>query len=287
MTDRLTIMAVHAHPDDEVFSMGGTLAWYAQQGIQTVLVTCTRGEEGEIVDPELNTPEVRTRLGEVRSTELHCAVQALGIQSLEFLGYRDSGMADTPSNAHPESFHRADLEEAALRLVRLIRRYRPQVLVSYDPTGTYGHPDHIKAHRITMQAFETAGDSSVAPEAEPTWQPKKLYYCGTSSAQFERWRAVAAEAGLDIPWLNRPLRPGEARRGLPAEEITTSINVAEYLPNKIAAFRCHRTQIRQDFHFFTVDDQVLRRAFYDECFVRVRTLVEAPIPEADLFAGLR
>jgi mycothiol conjugate amidase Mca len=280
-------MSVHAHPDDEVFSTGGTLAKYAEQRVHTVLVTSTYGEEGEIVDPTLNTEETRAHLGEVRTEELRCAVAALGIETLEFLGYRDSGMAGTASNDHTASFHQADLEEATGRLVRLVRTYRPHVLMSYDPNGSYGHPDHIKAHKITVKAFDAAGDPSMYPEAGPIWQPKKLYYSGMSSGQFDRWRRLAVEAGLDSPWLNRARPEGEERRGLPAEEITTFIEVKEYLPRKIAAFRCHRTQIRDDFFFYTVPEEFARRAFFDECFIRVRSLVEAPVPEDDLLAGLR
>lgn len=287
MTDTLTLMAVHAHPDDEAFATGGILTKYAAEGVHTVLVTCTGGEEGEIVDPELNTPEIRDRLGDVRAAELRLAAQELNVESLEFLGYRDSGMAGTPSNNHPGCFNMADIDEATGRLVRLVRRYKPDVLVSYDPSGTYGHPDHIKAHLITVRAFDDSGNAEAYPDAGPVWQPKKLYYCGISTTQIERWRALAAEAGLDIPWLNRPLREGEPRRGLPGEEITTIVNVAEYLPRKIAALRPHRTQIRSDFFYFSVPEEVLRKAFFDEQFIRARSLVDAPLPEDDLFAGLR
>ncbi len=131
MSDRLTLMIVHAHPDDEVIGTGGTFARYNDEGVRTVLVTATLGEEGEIVVPELNTPEVKARLAEVRREELRKATAIIGIAHQEFLGYRDSGMVGTPSNQHPECFHQADLGEATGRLVKLIRAYRPQVLVSY------------------------------------------------------------------------------------------------------------------------------------------------------------
>src|SRR5262245_7910064 len=143
MTEPLTLMIVHAHPDDEVIGSGGTLARYSDEGVQTVLVTATLGEEGEIVVADLNTPEVKARLAEVRREELRRAAAILGITHQEFLGYRDSGMAGTPANDHPDCFHQADMEEATGRLVRLVRAYRPQVLVSYNEHGGYGHPDHI------------------------------------------------------------------------------------------------------------------------------------------------
>jgi mycothiol conjugate amidase Mca len=286
MAEQLTIMAVHAHPDDEVFSTGGTLAKYADEGIHTVLITCTRGEEGEIVDPEMNVEEVKPRLGEVREAELRCAVAALGIQTHEYLGYRDSGMDGTESNQNPASFHMADQDEATGRLVRLVRRYRPHVLMSYDENGSYGHPDHIKAHQITVRAFEAAGDAAAYPEAGPAWQPRKLYFSGLSRGQFERWRRMAEEAGMESEWLRRRT-DDERPRGLPQERITTVVDVTPYLERKRAAFRCHRSQIARDSLMLTVPEDFARRAMYDEAFIRVRSLVEAPLPEDDLFAGLR
>lgn len=284
MDRRLTLMTVHAHPDDEIFSTGGTLAKYADEGLHTVLVTCTYGEEGEIVDPEL--AHVQPYLAKVRAEELRCAVEALGIETQEFLGYRDSGMVGTPSNGNPESFHMADPDEATGRLVRLIRRYRPQVLVSYDENGSYGHPDHIKAHQITTLAFDAAGDPTRYPEAGQAWQPQKLYICGVSRGQFVRWRALAEEAGIESEWLRRG-DESDPPRGLPQDQITTAVEVTPFLKRKDAAFRCHRTQIRTDSFFITVPEAFARRAFYDECYIRVRSLVDAPVPEDDLFAGLR
>lgn len=286
MAERLTIMCVHAHPDDEVFGTGGALARYADEGAHTVLITCTRGEEGEIVDPSMNIDEVKPRLGEVRTEELRCAVRALGIETHEYLGYRDSGMAGTESNHNPASFHMADMHEATERLVRLVRRYRPRVLTSYDENGSYGHPDHIKAHQITVRAFDAAGDARAYPEAGPAWQPKKLYYSGFSRGQFERMLRVAEELGIESEWLRR--RPSdETPRGLPQERITTTLDVTPYLDRKRAAFRCHRSQIREDSFMLTAPEEFARRAMYDEVFIRVRSLVEAPTPEDDLFAGLR
>ena len=286
MNEALTFMAVHAHPDDEIFSTGGTFAKYAEQGIHTVLVTCTGGEEGEIVDPTMVAEEVKPHLREVRERELRCAVKELGIQTLELLGYRDSGMAGTPSNQNPDCFHMADPEEATGRLVRLVRRYRPQVLVSYDENGSYGHPDHIKAHQITDLAFDAAGDPARYPEAGPAWQPQKLYICGLARGQFERWLRVAEEEHVELPWL-RDRTESDPPRGLPQERITTTVQIGDYLDRKRAAFRCHRTQIGDDSFVVSIPEAVARKAFYDECYIRVRSLVDAPVPEDDLFAGLR
>ncbi|HYF64775.1 MAG TPA: PIG-L family deacetylase, partial [Herpetosiphonaceae bacterium] len=177
MTEQpLTIMLVHAHPDDEVISTGGIALKYQEQGARVVLVTCTRGEEGEIVDPELNTPENKARLAEIRDVELAEALKVLKISDFHQLGYRDSGMINTPANEHPESFNKADLAAATGRLVELVRRYRPQVLISYNEEGGYGHPDHIAAHKITVAAFHAAGDPEQYPEAGEPWAPAKLYY---------------------------------------------------------------------------------------------------------------
>src|SRR5579864_6399480 len=156
-------MAVHAHPDDEC-STGGTLARYAAEGYNTVLVTCTNGEEGEVVDPDMDPAEVKPRLGDVRLGELNAAVGVLGVAHLEMLGYRDSGMVDTPPNEDPRSFNKADPDEATRRLVALIRQYEPDVLFTYAEDGGYGHPDHLMAHKITVAAFDVAGDPAYHPE---------------------------------------------------------------------------------------------------------------------------
>ncbi len=283
----LAVMTVHAHPDDEVFATGGMLALYAEQGIHTINVCCTGGEEGEIVDPALNTSETRARLREVRKGELEAAARVIGIETLDYLGYRDSGMAGTEANQNPACFHMADPDEATRRLVRLVRRYRPQVLVSYDENGSYGHPDHIKAYQVTGRAFDAAGDPKQYVDAGMPWQPSKLYMCGRSTDQIERWRALAEELDLNIPWLRNPPPPDSPPRGIPSERITTRVDVVSYAERKVAALRCHRTQIAPEFFLFDVRPEIVLRAFGDEEYVRVRSTVDAPLPERDLFAGLR
>ncbi len=171
MAETLTFMAIHAHPDDEVIGTGGTLAHYADEGIQTVLVTCTLGEEGEIVVAEWDTPENHAKLDVIRRQELQEAVDILKISHLEILPYRDSGMMGRPSNEHVECFNKADPQEATGRLVALVRRYRPHVMVTYNEEGGYGHPDHLMAHRITVDAFAAAGDATQYPDAGEPWTP--------------------------------------------------------------------------------------------------------------------
>src|SRR5262245_37318155 len=193
MAESLTIMIVHAHPDDEAIGTGGVLARYSAEGVRTVLVTATLGEEGEIVVPELNTPEVKAKLAEVRREELNQAVAILGVSNLEILGYRDSGMARSEAKSHPDCFKLAAPDEAPGRLVRLVRASQPQVLVSYNEFGGYGHPDHIACHKATVAAFDAAGDPARYPDAGLPWAPQKLYYTNSPRRQFQRaWEEMQA-----------------------------------------------------------------------------------------------
>src|ERR687898_3255465 len=174
-----TLMTVHAHPDDETIGTGGTMAKAVAAGHRVVLVTCTRGEMGEIVVPDLDTPDNHRRLGELRAGELERAMGQLGVTEWENLGYHDSDMMGRPGNHDPRSFWQADLDEAARRLVWLIRRYQPDVVTTYNAFGGYGHPDHIRVHDVTVRAFPRAGDASWYQEQLETglepWAPAKLY----------------------------------------------------------------------------------------------------------------
>src|SRR5918911_3528093 len=190
-------MTVHAHPDDEAIGTGGVLARYADEGMRTVLVTCTGGEVGEIADPALATPDT---LGEVRARELAESVRILGVSRSVKLGYRDSGMAGTETNGDPRSFFQADLEEATGRLVRVVREERPQLLVTYDDSGGYGHPDHVRAHLITVAGFEAAGDPARFPEAGPPWRPSKLYFTAFTRSGALRFAEMLRERGIEAPW---------------------------------------------------------------------------------------
>ncbi|GIX47977.1 MAG: mycothiol S-conjugate amidase [Candidatus Tectimicrobiota bacterium] len=284
MAEPLTLMAVHAHPDDECLSTGGVLARLAREGVRTVVVTATRGEEGEIVDPQL--APLRPRLGEVRVQELLCACKRLQVAALYLLGYRDSGMAGTPANAHPACLAQADLHEATGRLVRLIRAVRPHVLICYDEQGGYGHPDHVRVNRITVAAFHAAGDLHRFPEIGPApWQPRKLYYTAAPRSRvLLRYRLLQA-MGLPTP-LERPdFDP--TRVGTPDAQITTRVDIRPFLESKLAALRCHRSQIAPDYWFLRLPDEVRREHFGEECFVRVASHVPVAASEDDLFAGLR
>jgi mycothiol conjugate amidase Mca len=284
--DRLTLMAVHAHPDDECIGTGGVLTRYSDEGLYTVLVTATRGEEGEIVDPEMDPEAMRPHLGEVRVAELQQACQRLGIDECHILGYRDSGMAGTPANTHPACLAQADLYEATGRLVRLIRDLRPHVLICYDEDGGYGHPDHIQVHRLTVAAFHAAGDATQYPEigAAP-WQPQKLYYTAYPRsyilARYEMLRAMGEDTPLDRPDFD------PSKVGTPDERITTHVDVRPYLARKVDALRCHRTQVAADWWYFRLPSDVLAEKFGHEFFIRMVSHVQVNGDEQDLFAGLR
>jgi len=277
----LCLMAVHAHPDDEVFLSGGILARCAAQGARTVLVTCTDGAVGEILDPEAATPE---NLAEVRERELRAACAILGVRDLYLLGYRDSGMVGTPDNDDPRSFNQADLDEAIGRLVAIVRKTRPQVMVTYTEDGGYGHPDHIRAHQIAVAAYDAAADPLRYPEQglEP-WAPAKLYYGIWTRSGYQRFLQVLKEEGLPPPW--EP-EEGDSDAGAPDEMVTAEVDVAAYVPVKQRALAAHRTQIARDSPFLRLATEKLRAAMPSEQFALAKSRVEAPAHEDDLFTGV-
>ena len=285
MPTPLTIMAVHAHPDDEAIGTGGILARYADEGFRTVLVTCTGGEVGEIAHPTMATPD---NLGEVRERELRRACDILKVSHLELLGYRDSGMAGTEANQHPRAFARADLDDAAGRLVALVRRHRPQVIVTYDDNGFYGHPDHINANRITVRAFATAGDSAAYPEQDlAPWTPKKLYYTAVARSAIASFGARLAEYGIDPPLRDQDAEGDTPPFGTPDELVTTVVDVAGVVERKRRALWAHATQMGANVFFARMPPELFDELFGRESFQLVEARVAAPIPETDLFAGLR
>lgn len=287
MAERLTLMTVHAHPDDECMTTGGVLARYGREGLRTVLVTATRGEEGEVVDPEMDPAEVKPKLGDVRVAELERSCQHLGVEELHVLGYRDSGMVGWDANNHPDCLAQADLHEATGRLVQLIRQIRPHVLTCYDKDGGYGHPDHIQVHRMTVAAFHAAGDATQYRDGglQP-WQPQKLYYTAyPRSYTWSRYALMRAH-GAEPP-SDRPDFDPHKVDGIPDEAITTRVDVRDYVALKLKALSCHRTQIAPDWWFKRVSMDVHRETFPCECFIRVASHVPIHGEEHDLFAGLR
>jgi len=275
MAEPLTLMAVHAHPDDEA-SGGGILATYADQGIRTIVVTCTNGEYGDApggIKPGQpgHDPEAVARL---RLAELEESARILKVSDVETLGYHDSGMPDWEYKDRPEAFSNVPLEEVADRIGALITKYRPQVLVTYDDQGAYQHPDHVHASRAAQAA------------ARATGIPAKVYL---STMRGSSWRAIweaLRAAGVEVPdWQEDEER---TRRALESEErITTTIDIRPVLERKREALFAHGTQINGDSWFGKVPPEVIEAAFGYEYFIRVADSTGAPLPEDDLFAGLR
>jgi mycothiol S-conjugate amidase len=284
MDERLCILTVHAHPDDEASKGAGTIARYHAEGIRTVLVCCTGGEEGDILNPEMDTPEVRANLAAVRREELARSAAIIGYDEVVMLGYRDSGMPGSAANARPDAFANVPLQEAVCRLVAVIRRVRPQVVVTYgDDQQGYPHPDHLRVHDITVPAFDAAGDPDACPDAGESWQPLKLYYTAWSRARIVAMHEKMLELGIESPfgeeWFNRPSQD---------HRITTRVDVRDYYDVRRDALLAHRTQVDPSSRFwFGLPPEVARDVYPYEDYIRARSLVDAPLPEDDLFAGLR
>jgi len=268
-------MAVHAHPDDEVFSTGGILAKYAAAGDRVVVVYGTRGESGEMHDPDRNPEEAIPRLGEIREEEARAACAILGVTDVYFLGYRDSGMADTEENKNPANFMNASLDEATERLLAIMRETRPDVVVTYDQDGGYGHPDHIMTNRVATEAF-------CRVQGEP-WAPQKLYYSARSREGFRRYVEGLRKLGLEIPWMKSDFNFDEY--GVPNAEITAHIDISGFAPLKKRALAVHRTQIRPDFFYLSIPDEALATEAY-EYFIRIEPPAREGTHEDDLFAGV-
>jgi mycothiol S-conjugate amidase len=298
---RLTLLVVNGHPDDETESAGGVLARYAAEGVRVICVTATRGELGDIAVKELATPENRARLGDLREVELRRAVAVLGRIEVRFLGYRDSGADRDVEQADARSFARADLDEAAGRVVGLIREYQADVIIAPNGYGGDGHLDHIMASRIARIAFERAGDPDAYPEGLHEsglmpWTPSKLYEPVIQygrRAKLERALRTGDLSGALKMSLRvaRHWRPTDERQRREAAHLqhspTTRVDVSDYLGLKYAALREFRTQIAPDSHHFNLTVDERREVSPTEDFSLRSTRVPATVPEDDLFAGLR
>jgi mycothiol S-conjugate amidase len=292
----LCVLSVHAHPDDEASKGAATMAGYGAEGVRTVLVTCTGGEAGDILNPEADTDEVRDNLAEVRRQELDDAVRIIGYDALHLLGYRDSGMPDTEANAHPDNFANADLDEATGRLVEIVRRERPQVIVGYARDRVYAHPDHVRVHEISVLAFERAGDPEWYPDRGEPWQPVKLYYSNGFTREriraLHEWFVARGDESPLAKWVEHlDRRDAEDHDDTLEVRTTTRIDVRDHLDVARAALLAHRTQIPSDSFFFRVPLEVEQDLHPWEEYVLARTLVDTGVPEGeyetDLFAGLR
>lgn len=284
MDERLCILTVHAHPDDEASKGSGTIARYHAEGVHTVLVTCTGGEEGEILNPVMDTPAVKENIGAVRRKELESASDIIGYDELVLLGYRDSGMADSEANLDQRAFVAHPLQETVERLVAEIRRVRPQVIVTYgDDQRHYPHPDHIRVHDISVAAFDAAGDADAFPAAGEPYQPLKMYYSVWSKrrivATHEKFLELGLESPFDERWLDRPSED---------DKITTSVDLVGYEDIRRLALLAHATQVDPTSRFwFGLPPEVQRTIHPFDDYILARSLVETSLPEEDLFAGVR
>ena len=284
MNDSLRLLTIHAHPDDESSKGAPTVARYAAEGVETVLVCCTGGEEGDIINPEMDRPDVKADLPAVRLRELRTAVEAIGFSRFHMLGYRDSGMADSEANAHPDCFVGAPLDEAVGRLVAIIRAERPHVIITYsDDQQGYRHPDHLMVHDITGPAFDAAGDPQAYPDVGEPWQPLKLYYSMWSRARIEAMHMAFGEHEIESPydrgWFERPSLD---------HRVTTKVDIHDWYPVRSAALRAHATQVDPNEKFwFGLPDDVAAAAYPYEDYILARSEVPTELPENDLFAGVR
>jgi len=271
----LVLMAVHAHPDDEATSTGGVLARYSAEGVQTVLVTCTDGGCGDGpggVKPGQPGHDPAA-VAASRAAELRESARILGIAHVEQLGYADSGMMGWATNEAPHAFWNTPVDQAAQRLAGLMRHYRPDVVVTYDEYGFYGHPDHIQAHRVTMAAVEATGI------------PAKVYWTTVPRSAFEQFRKVFAEFAPEGAEPPEP-DPDGPQIGLPDDEVTTWVDVAAFADAKYDALAAHASQ-EENILFLRMGRQRFAELMGVETFVRVRDSTGAAVPEDDLFAGLR
>ena len=281
------LLLVHAHPDDETINNGVTMAKYAKDGAQVTLVTCTRGEEGEVLVAELASlaSDKDDKLGQHREIELKDAMAHLGIADFRFLGapnkkWRDSGMMGMPQNDRSDVFWQSDLDESANELVKIILEIKPQVLITYDEFGGYGHPDHIKAHRVAMRAAEIAETHG--------WKIEKIYWNtmprSVIQMGIEKMKEVGsdffgAESVDDLPFAK------------PDELVTSVVHASEFVPQKLAAMKAHATQISVDGPFFALSNNLGLSVWGDEYYTLVKGEKAAPFDEngreLDLFAGVK
>jgi mycothiol S-conjugate amidase len=284
VTDPLSLLSVHAHPDDEASKGASTVAKYKAEGVHTTLVTCTGGEEGDILNPAMDTSEVRERLPEVRREELALAAKIIGYDEVIVFDYRDSGMPDSDANANPAAFANARLDDAVGALVEVIRRERPQVILTYaDDQQGYPHPDHLRVHDISGPAFDRAGDVEWYPEAGPPWQPLKMYYMVWSRQRMVATHEKMLELGVESPfteqWFERPSQD---------HRITTRVPIVPWFDVRLEALLAHATQVDPSSPFwFGLPREVARTIHPFDDYILARSLVDSDIPEDDLFAGVR
>lgn len=282
--NELCVLAVHAHPDDEASKGAATFARYATEGIRTVVVTCTGGERGDILNPSIDPSEVEGRMPEVRRAEMAESVAILNLSAHYWLGFEDSGMPNWGTGLPAGCFGLAPLEEPVEVLTGILRAERPQVVVTYDEWGGYPHPDHVKTHQVSMAAIDAAADADAYPDAGEAHRVSKVYYhLGFHKERLETLHAAALDAGFDSPfgeWIKRTEQ-------MPQKEITTQVECAAFFEVRKKALLAHRTQVDPAGFWFQVSEEIVGKHWPYEDYTLVRSDVETEIPETDLFAGLR
>lgn len=257
-------MQVHAHPDDEASKAAATNARYASEGARTVLVCCTGGEAGDILNPAADRPEVRANIAAIRLEELRESCRILGYEELHLLGYRDSGMHDSEHNEHPDSFANADFDEATGRLVEIVRAERPHVILTYgDDHSGYPHPDHIRTHEVAVAAFDAAGDAARFPGRGEPWQPRKLYYVGWTLRRVRAVHDALLGAGRESPYAERIEKWVDTDH-----RFRTRIDVGRWLPARTKALLAHATQVAPDSFWFALPDEMAADVYPWEDFIR-------------------
>ncbi len=288
---QLRLMAVHAHPDDESSKGAATMARYVREGVEVLVCTLTGGERGDILNKKMERPEIRADLPGVRRAEMEKARQVLGVQQ-RFLGFVDSGLPEgDPLPPLPEGcFALQSLEVAAAPLVAAVREFRPHVILTYDENGGYPHPDHIKTHEVAVEAFEAAADPDRYPGCGEPWQPLKLYYFLTfHRARFMALHEEMVGRGLESPYADRlkDWTDDDDDSGRPRHEITTRVPCGDYFGIRDQALLAHATQVDPEGGWFACPAEVQRAAWPTEDYHLARSVVDAALPEDDLFAGIR
>ena len=291
MVEQLRMMAVHAHPDDESSKGAATMARYVADGHDVMVVTCTGGERGSILNPSFEPADLADRpqeMAEVRRQEMARAAQILGVRH-RWLGYVDSGLPEgDPLPPLPDDcFAAVPLERPTRDLVRLIREFRPHVVVTYDENGGYPHPDHIRCHEVSVDAFDSAGDPDSYPDQGEPWQPLKLYYShGFSRKRMQLFHDALLAAGVESPF-GEWLQKWDSSRPDVLERVTTRVECGQFFGVRDDALRAHATQIDPDSRWFVVPHEVQRELWPTEEYELARSLVDTTVPEDDLFSGVR
>jgi LmbE family N-acetylglucosaminyl deacetylase len=281
MRNRQCLLAIFAHPDDESFTAAGTLARYTSQGIEVSLICATRGEAGEIADSALAQPE---NLGQVREQELRCAGDILGLKEVIFLDYRDSGMAGSEANGHPEAFVNAPAYQVVPKLVWEMRRLRPQVVITFEPGGGYGHPDHLAIHHAVAAAVQAAAAAAYRPDLGPAWPVRRLFYTSLPHAFFAGLNQRLVRNELDNSELEEMLNRPD-RSFWPDDEVDVIIDVSGFMDRKLAAILCHQTQLNEHSFFMRLPEPELREQWSKEYFGLAWPKTGQKLAD-DLFTGL-